>query len=153
MIDLPSRGSSDSTRLPVLGCNFTAPCVHQQFADRLTELQAHAKRFKSVRSTTRSALRAQSARWTTRSRHSFRRLSLNESYGCWRFLTKSRFGLRYRRQIRRQAPALMLTCCVKTRVKWLWSEKPPASAISERLLSVPRNMVIARSTRACCSQV
>jgi hypothetical protein len=50
MIDLPSRGSSDSTRLPVLGCNFTAPCVHQQFADRLTELQAHAQRFKSVRS-------------------------------------------------------------------------------------------------------
>jgi hypothetical protein len=42
---------------------------------------------------------------------------LNESYGCWRFLTKSRFGLRYRRQILRQAPGLMPTRCVKTRVK------------------------------------
>src|SRR6266404_552390 len=52
MIDLPSRGSSDSTRLPVLGCNFTAPCVHQQFADRAisTERQLRYEAFRTLSS-------------------------------------------------------------------------------------------------------
>jgi hypothetical protein len=53
----------------------------------------------------------------------------------------------YPRCMRRHTPGLLLSLLVNTRVKWLWSTKPLATATSASESSVPRRSCFARSTR------
>src|SRR4029077_15221806 len=59
---------------------------------------------------------------------------------------------RYSSSARRQAPGLMPTVRVKTRVRWLWSEKPQVKATSNNDNRPSRSFSLATSTRCLKSQ-